>query len=222
MNKSLAAEEVDYGKIFSPNFSDVYRNEFSGQDHVEQDRERETASERHYGMYGDGMYHNILVMRQLPGFDLTPFYGNVLLETNVTNFSVTVNLRPLNKAKTIEKLESRQASAQRDLEADPSAIAYRSEVDAFGKMIYRMGAGEDVPFETEYLIPCLEPESGGTSAGDGATPAGGDQSAMRHDDARSDGASGSAVSENASRQSLLQKMGPAVYAAPVLCGDDSV
>ena len=152
VNKSLAAEEIDYGKIFSLNFSDVYRNEFSGQDHAEHDRERETASERHYGMYGDGMYHNILVMRQLPGFDLTPFYGNVLLETNVTNFSVTVNLRPLNKAKTIEKLESRQASAQRDLEADPSAIAYRSEVDAFGKMIYRMGAGEDVPFEAEYLI----------------------------------------------------------------------
>ena len=61
-------------------------------------------------------------------------------------------MRPLNKVKTIEKLEARQAAAQRDLEADPSAIAYRSEVDAFGKMIYRMGAGEDVPFEAEYLI----------------------------------------------------------------------
>ncbi len=40
VNKSLAAEEIDYGKIFSPDFSDVYRNEFSGQDHAEHDRER--------------------------------------------------------------------------------------------------------------------------------------------------------------------------------------
>ena len=152
VNKSLASEKVDYEKIFTPDFHEICRNEFSSQDHTERDRERETASERHYGMYGDGMYHNILVLRQLPSFDLTPFYGNVMLETNVTNFSVTVNLRPLNKAKTIEKLEARQASAQRDLEADPSAIAYRSEVDAFGRMIYRMGAGEDIPFEAEYLI----------------------------------------------------------------------
>ena len=152
VNKSLAEEEIDYGAIFSPNFCDIYRNEFSAQDHSRHDQEREPASVRGYDMYGDGMYHNVLTLRQLPSFDLTPFYGNVLLETNVTNFSVTVNLRPLNKGKTIEKLESRQAAALRDLEADPSAIAYRSEVDAFGKMIYRMGAGEDCPFEAEYLI----------------------------------------------------------------------
>ena len=75
-----------------------------------------------------------------------------MLESNVGNFSVTVNLKPLNKVRTIKKLEARQAAAQRDLEAEPSAIAYRSEVDAFGRMIYRMEAGEDCPFEVEYLI----------------------------------------------------------------------
>lgn len=145
VNKSLAAEEIDFEKNFTPNFCDIYQNEFSNQDHS-------TTERNGYGLYGDGMYHNILVLKQLPSFDLTPFYGNVMLESNVTNFSVTVNMRPLNKGKTIEKLESRQAAAQRDLEADPSAIAYRSEVDSFGKMIYRMGAGEDCPFEAEYLI----------------------------------------------------------------------
>lgn len=152
VNKSLASKELDYRKMFSPNFCDIYLNEFEEQDHSGKDRSEEGVLERGYGMYGDGMYHNILVMRQLPSFDLTPFYGNIILETNITNISVTVNLRPLNKIKTIEKMEARQASAQRDLEADPSAIAYRSEVDAFGRVIYRMGAGEDCPFEAEYLI----------------------------------------------------------------------
>ncbi len=152
VNKSLTTEDIDYAKIFSPNLGDLFLNEFSSQDHAPELRRNESAGSRGYGMYGDSMYHNILVMRQLPSFDLNPFYGNILLESNVGNFSVTVNLRPLNKPQTIEKLEARQAAAQRDLEADPSAIAYRSEVDAFGKMIYRMGAGEDCPFEVEYLI----------------------------------------------------------------------
>ncbi|MBN2643291.1 MAG: hypothetical protein JXR78_16690 [Victivallales bacterium] len=152
VNKSLSAENIDYSKIFSPNLYDLYLNEFSSQDHSPEPRHAESAVSRGYGMYGDGMYHNILVMRQMPTFELNPFYGNILLESNVGNFSVTVNLKPLSKVGTIEKLEARQAAAQRDLEADPSAIAYRSEVDAFGRMIYRMGAGEDCPFEAEYLI----------------------------------------------------------------------
>ncbi len=151
-NKSLATADIHYNKVFTPNFVDIFRNEFSSQDHSEKIREKESVAERHYGMYGDGMYHNILTLTQLPNFDLTPFYGNIFLETNVVNFSITSNMKPLNKPKTIEKLESRQAAAQRDLEADPSAIAYKSEVDALGKTIYRMGAGEDCPFEVEYII----------------------------------------------------------------------
>ena len=104
VNKSLASKELDYRKMFSPNFCDIYLNEFEEQDHSGKDRSEEGVLERGYGMYGDGMYHNILVMRQLPSFDLTPFYGNIILETNITNISVTVNLRPLNKIKTIEKI----------------------------------------------------------------------------------------------------------------------
>ncbi len=158
VNSSLSAAEVDYRKIFTPNFSEIYCNEYSSQDHLAKDRKTQDASGRGYGLYGDGMYHNILSMRQLPSFDLTPFYGNIILESNVSNFSVTTNLKPLNKSKAIEKLEARQAAAQRDLEADPSAIAYRSEVDALGKTIYRMGAGEDIPFEAEYLIHVWNPD----------------------------------------------------------------
>ncbi len=152
VNKSITSDAVDFEKLFTPNFAEIYQNEYSAVDHSGIDRNSQTVTDRGYGMYGDGMYHNILTLKQLPSFELTPFYGNVMLDGDAGNFSVTVNMRPLNKVKTIEKLEARQAAAQRDLEADPSAIAYRSEVDAFGKMIYRMGAGEDVPFEAEYLI----------------------------------------------------------------------
>ena len=77
VNKSLASKELDYRKMFSPNFCDIYLNEFEEQDHSGKDRSEEGVLERGYGMYGDGMYHNILVMRQLPSFDLTPFYGNI-------------------------------------------------------------------------------------------------------------------------------------------------
>ena len=152
VNCSRIGERLNYEKLFTPNLLDVYRSDFGEQDFSAYRRKGTMTSARGYCMFGDGMYHNILSLRSLPPFDLFPFYGNSLLENTIINLSITVNMRATDTARTIEKMEARQAAAQRDLEADPSAIAYKSEVDQLQKTIYRMGGGEDIPFEAEYLI----------------------------------------------------------------------
>ena len=152
VNCSQIGQRIDYGKRFTPNLMEVYESDFGEQDLSPFSRRGSTTSSRGYCMFGDGLYHNILTLKSLPPFELFPFYGNALLENNIVNLSVTVNMRATNPARTIEKLEARQAAAQRDLEADPSAIAYKSEVDQLQNTIYRMGGGEDIPFEVEYLI----------------------------------------------------------------------
>ena len=160
VNCSQIGQRIDYEKQFNPNLSEIYQSDFGEQDLSLENRAGTIRSERGYCLYGDGLYHNILTLKSLPPFDLFPFYGNALLENNIVNLSVSVNMRATDPAKTIEKLESRQAAAQRDLEADPSAIAYRSEVDQLQKTIYRMGSGEDVPFEAEYLVHLWNRDAG--------------------------------------------------------------
>ena len=152
VNCAQIGERIDYEKIFNPNLCEIYGSDFGEQDLSQENRRGTTASERGYCLYGDGLYHNILNLKTLPPFDLIPFYGNSLLENGLINFSIAVNMRAMNITKTIEKMEARQAAAQRDLEADPSAIAYKADVDQLQKTIYRMGGGEDIPFEAEYLV----------------------------------------------------------------------
>jgi|GEM_PF-1182587 len=152
VNCSWIGQRINYEKEFNPNLAEIYQSDFGEQDLSPEKRDRTKTSERGYCLYGDGLYHNILTLKNLPPFDLFPFYGNALLENTIINLSVSVNMRATDPARTVEKLEARQAAAQRDLEADPSAIAYRSEVDQLQKTIYRMGGGSDIPFEAEYLI----------------------------------------------------------------------
>ncbi|MBR4663109.1 MAG: hypothetical protein IKO93_04480 [Lentisphaeria bacterium] len=152
VNCSQIGQRIDYGKLYNPNLAEIYQSDFGEQDLSSEQRAGTTTSERGYCLYGDGLYHNVLTLKNLPPFDLFPFYGNALLENTIINLSVSVNIRATDPVKTVEKLEQRQAAAQRDLEADPSAIAYRSEVDQLQKTIYRMGGGSDIPLETEYLI----------------------------------------------------------------------
>jgi len=150
VNQSLSSGSFDYAKIFTPYLDEIYLSDFCASPPVS--GKSDPGPSRGFCMYGDGLFHNVLIMSKIPSFDLIPFYGNAFIDNCINNFTISVNMQCCDKTKVIEKLEARQAAAQRDLEADPSAIAYQFEVDQLEKTIYRLGAGEDVPFQAEYIV----------------------------------------------------------------------
>lgn len=143
-NKSAIEHDIDYKKRFSPFFRDCYENDYAGL--------TENLAKKAVSFTGDGYLHNILVLDRFPAFDLFPFFGNSFIWNGIQNLSITVNLMPLAKDKTIDKLQKQQNRTSADVQAKPTEIALKAEVDALKDTIYRMGSGEDVPYNVEFIF----------------------------------------------------------------------
>ena len=146
VNLQTSYKELDNESNYQNSFEDIYKSDYYFDDSLVKNKNHQNI------ISGNQIYWQILKLKTLPAIDLWPFYGNGILFNRINNFKISVNVKPITKESTISKLESRQAAARRDLEADPSAIAYKAEVDQLEDTIYRMGRDGDVPFEIEYFI----------------------------------------------------------------------
>lgn len=148
VNLQTSFKELENINNYKSSFNEIYQSDYFYDDTTKIAIEKDAPRT----IKGNQCFCNILTLKNLPQIDLWPFYGNGILFNKINNFRITVNIKPVEKENTISQLESRQAAARRDLIADPSAIAYKAEVDQLEDTIYRMGRDGDIPFEMEYLI----------------------------------------------------------------------
>lgn len=142
VNKSAFELDIDYKSEFEADLSGIFLCEFA----------KTSSDPGAASFHADGYFHNIFTLHDFPKSDLIPFFGNRFLENDLQNLTITVNIEPLDTEKVIEKKQKHWRRVHADLLEEESEVAASAGLDELTEHIYRLGKGEDSPFQIEYVI----------------------------------------------------------------------
>lgn len=142
VNKSAFDLDIDYEADFEADLAGIYRCGYA----------KTSSDPSAASFHSDGYFHNIFTLHDFPKSDLTPFAGNRLLGNDIQNLTIAVNIEPLDTEKVIEQKQKHWRRVRADLLEEESEVAASAGLDELTEHIYRLGKGEDSPFQIEYVI----------------------------------------------------------------------
>ncbi|MEZ5325763.1 MAG: hypothetical protein R3F19_11960 [Verrucomicrobiales bacterium] len=144
---------LDYGTLFDPGAS-IVENCFNG--------EASPLSKPDFGFYLDGYYHGMLVIKSLPK---TTFSGMIEMLTSLPmlDYSITVNIRPLDVMREIEKEEGAYEKLQHTIQHSPK-LRMLAAMHKKGQKIARLMSNEVLPYQAQFIIRAWDREKAGLRA----------------------------------------------------------
>ncbi len=145
--------DIDYALLYDPERS-LIENCFNG--------EAAPLSKPDHGYYLDGYYQGILVVESLPKTTFSGMIGQ-LTELDMLDYSITVNIRPLDVMKEIEKEEGAYEKLQNTIQHSPK-LRMLAAMQKKGQKISRLMSNEVLPYQAQFIIRCWDAEKSGLRA----------------------------------------------------------
>lgn len=115
-----------------------------------------------YGFYLDGYYHGVVVLKTVPKATYAGMMDQ-LTGLDMLDYSITVNIRPLDVMKEIEKEESQFEKLQRATESSPK-LRMVSAMQKKGAKIARLMSNKVIPYEAQMILRAWDPDKAGLRA----------------------------------------------------------
>ena len=150
---SADSPDIDFETLYDPD-KGIIENCFNG--------EAAPLSKPDEGYYLDGYYHGILVVKSLPK---TTFSGMVEQLTNLDmlDYAITVNVRPLDVMKEIEKEEGAYEKLQNTIQHSPK-LRMLAAMQKKGQKISRLMSNEVLPYKAQFILRCWDQDKAGLRA----------------------------------------------------------
>ena len=145
--------DVDYESLYDPDKS-LVENCFNG--------EAAPLSKPDEGFYLDGYYHGMLVVKSLPKSTFSGMIGQ-LTGLDMLDYSITVNIRPLDVMKEIEKEEGAYEKLQNTIQHSPK-LRMLAAMQKKGQKISRLMSNEVLPYQAQFIIRCWDQDKAGLRA----------------------------------------------------------
>lgn len=145
--------DIDYEALYDPERS-LLENCFNG--------EAAPLSKPDQGFYLDGYYHGILVVKSLPKTTFSGMIGQ-LTGLDMLDYSITVNIRPLDTMKEIEKEEGAYEKLQNTIQHSPK-LRMLAAMQKKGQKIQRLMSNEVLPYQAQFILRCWDGEKAGLRA----------------------------------------------------------
>ena len=151
--------ELDYATLYDSERS-LIDNCFNG--------EAAPLSKPDQGFYLDGYYHGILAVKSLPKTTVSGMIGQ-LTGLDMLDYSITVNIRPLDVMREIEKEEGAYEKLQNTIQHSPK-LRMLAAMQKKGQKISRLMSNEVLPYQAQFILRCWDQDKAGLTrqAGDPA------------------------------------------------------
>ena len=145
--------DIDYGTLYDPDRG-IVENCFNG--------EAAPLSKPDQGYYLDGYYHGILAVKSLPKTTFSGMVGQ-LTGLDMLDYSITVNIRPLDVMREIEKEEGAYEKLQNTIQHSPK-LRMLAAMQKKGQKISRLMSNEVLPYQAQFILRCWDKDKAGLRA----------------------------------------------------------
>ncbi len=145
--------DIDYQSLYDPD-KGLLENCFNG--------EAAPLSKPDAGFYLDGYYQGILVVKSLPKTTFSGMIGQ-LTGLDMLDYSITVNIRPLDTMKEIEKEEGAYEKLQNTIQHSPK-LRMLAAMQKKGQKIQRLMSNEVLPYQAQFILRCWDQDKAGLRA----------------------------------------------------------
>ena len=145
--------DISYPDLYDPE-KGILENCFNG--------EAAPLSKPDQGYYLDGYYHGILAIKSLPKSTYSGMVGQ-LTGLGMLDYSITVNIRPLDVMREIEKEESDYEKLQNTIQHSPK-LRMLAAMQKKGTKISRLMSNEVLPYRAQFILRCWDKDKAGLRA----------------------------------------------------------
>ncbi|MCB1469111.1 MAG: hypothetical protein KDK08_18655, partial [Rhizobiaceae bacterium] len=145
--------DIDYAALYDPD-KGIIENCFNG--------EAAPLSKPDMGFYLDGYYHGNLAIKSLPKTTFSGMIGQ-LTGLDMLDYSITVNIRPLDVMKEIEKEEGAYEKLQNTIQHSPK-LRMLAAMQKKGAKISRLMSNEVLPYKAQFILRCWDRDKAGLRA----------------------------------------------------------
>ena len=145
--------DIDYGTLYDPEKS-LIDNCFNG--------EGAPLSKPDQGFILDGYHHGILAVKSLPKTTFSGMIGQ-LTGLDMLDYSITVNVSPLDVLKEIEKEEGAYEKLQNTIQHSPK-LRMLAAMQKKGAKISRLMSNEVLPYKAQFIVRCWDQDKAGLRA----------------------------------------------------------